>query len=167
MASLIPGIDRSAIVAIAEHHMRYDLAGYPRRLPPRPQHLTSRIVAVADAYDAMTSRRAYSAARVQDEAVALLAKIAGASLDPALVRLFIRLIGVYPPRSVVRLTSDEVAIVLANNPLDPSSPQVRVISSASGAIIEPRDVDLCAVDNVRVAACLDPRTLNVQVEDYL
>ena len=167
MAALIPGIDRSAIVAIAEHHMRYDLAGYPRRLPPRPQHLTSRIVAVADSYDAMTSRRAYSAARVQDEAMALIVKISGSSLDPTLVRLFVRLIGVYPPRSVVRLTNGEVAVVLSAGTVDPVLPQVRIIASASGAIIEPKDLDLAETDGVRVVACLDPRTLNVEVEDYL
>jgi HD-GYP domain-containing protein (c-di-GMP phosphodiesterase class II) len=166
-AALIPGIDRSAIVAIAEHHMRYDLTGYPLRSPARPQHLSSRIVAIADAYDAMTSRRSYSAARMQDEAMALIAKLAGTALDPPLVRLFVRLMGIYPPRSVVRMTSGEVGIVLVVNNDDPSLPSVRVISAPSGAIIEPRDVDLAVTEGMRISGCLDPSTLNVEVEDYL
>jgi len=167
IAATIPGVDRSAIVAILEHHMRHDLTGYPQRRAPRPQHLTSRIVAIADAYDAMTSRRAYSAARVQDEAVALLAEGAGSSLDPTLTRLFIRLIGVYPPRSVVRLTNGEVGIVLHPGASDPLRPTVRMISDASGAIVDAEDVDLSLREDLSIAQCLDARSLNVEVEDYL
>jgi len=72
---------------ILEHHMRLDLTGYPQREQARPQHLASRIVAVADAYDAMTSRRSYSNARRQDEAIGILVKNAGSAFDPVLVRL--------------------------------------------------------------------------------
>ena len=72
-------------VIILEHHMRYDSSGYPQRTPKRPQHLASRIVAIADAFDAMTSRRTYSAARVQDEAMSLVAQSSGSALDPVLV----------------------------------------------------------------------------------
>lgn len=167
MAALIPGIDRAAVVAILEHHMRYDLGGYPQRTPQRPQHLSSRIVAIADAYDAMTSRRAYSDPRPQDEAMALIAKISGTSLDPTLARLFIRLMGVYPARSVVRLTSGEVGVVLRAGATDPTLPCVRVVSGADGTLIAPRDVDLAMVEGLRVSGCLDPSTLNVAVEEYL
>jgi HD-GYP domain-containing protein (c-di-GMP phosphodiesterase class II) len=62
MIAMMPGMDKSAIVCVLEHHMRLDGSGYPKRPQPRPQHVVSRIVAVADAYDAMTSRRSYSAA---------------------------------------------------------------------------------------------------------
>ncbi|MDP2181917.1 MAG: HD domain-containing protein, partial [Actinomycetota bacterium] len=167
MAALMPGLDKSAIVIILEHHMRYDCAGYPQRVPARTQHLTSRIVAVADSYDAMTSRRAYSAARVQDEAMAVMVKSAGNSLDPALVRLFVRLMGVYPPRSVVRLSSGEVGVVVTPSPLDPVRPLIRVITTPDGAMIDPHDLDL-GVDAARsIIACLDPRGLNIEPDDYV
>jgi HD-GYP domain-containing protein (c-di-GMP phosphodiesterase class II) len=92
LISIMPGVDRSAIVTVLEHHMRFDGRGYPEVERSRPQHLPSRIVAVADAFDAMTSRRSYSPARVQDQAIAVIAESAGTALDPRLVRLFIRLI---------------------------------------------------------------------------
>ncbi|TLM97241.1 MAG: HD-GYP domain-containing protein, partial [Actinobacteria bacterium] len=167
MVSLLPGVDKSAVVTILEHHMRFDATGYPSRTPPRRQHLASRIVAVADSYDAMTSRRSYSAARVQDEAMAMLAKSGGNSLDPALVRLFVRLMGVYPPRSVVRLTAGEIGIVLEPSPSDPLRPVVRVIAAPSGDFMEPVDIDLMQAPEVKIRGCIDPQLLNIDVDAYI
>ncbi len=164
---LMPGVDRAATIPILEHHMRFDGIGYPVRVPQRPQHLASRIVAVADSYDAMTSRRSYSAARVQDQAMALLAAGADSSLDPVLVRLFIRLMGVYPPRSVVRLSGGQVAIVLESSPTDPLRPVVRVIATQTGEFIEPVDLDLATAPDILVRGCIDGRLLNIDVDTYL
>ncbi|MDZ4168355.1 MAG: HD-GYP domain-containing protein [Coriobacteriia bacterium] len=167
MVSMLPGVDKSAVVVILEHHMRFDGTGYPQRTPIRPQHLSSRIVAVADSYDAMTSQRSYSAARVQDEAMSLLAKGAGSALDPVLVRLFIKLMGVYPVGSVVRLSHGQVGIVIAPSDSDPVRPVVRVIASEDGEMIDPMDVDLAISTEISVRGCIDPRLLNIDVEAYL
>lgn len=166
-AALIPALDKSAIVVILEHHMRYDGSGYPGRVRPRRQHLASRIVAVADAYDAMTSRRAYSAARVQDEAMELLVRGSGTSHDPDLVRMFISLMGVFPPRSVVRLTDGSVGIVLRPGGVDVLRPVVRVIADPTGAMIDAVDVDLSAEEGLGVRHTLSAVDVNIEVDDYL
>ncbi|MBA4370531.1 MAG: hypothetical protein C0418_03005 [Coriobacteriaceae bacterium] len=169
-AATMPGLDRASIVVILEHHMRHDLSGYPQRVPMRRMHLSSRIVSVADAYDAMTSRRSYSAARLQDEGMSLLAKNAGTAFDPALVRLFITLMGVYPPRSVVRLETGETGVVLGAGEADALRPKVRVIADAAGTMVEPFDVDLAdpvASRGRQIARCLDSEGMNVDVEDFL
>ena len=83
------------------------------------------------------------------------------------MRLFITLMGVYPPRSAVRLSTDEVAIVLTANRVDPVRPVVRIIAAADGQLVEPTDVDLGAVDEVSVRGCIDPRMMNIQVEDFV
>ncbi len=167
-AARIRGLDKSAIVIILEHHMRYDGSGYPARTPKRPQHLASRIVAVADAYDAMTSRRSYSAARVHDEAMELLVRSAGTALDPALVRLFVSMMGVYPPRSVVRLSDGATAIVLRPNAHDPLRPVVRVIADGDGAMLsEPVEIDLGAGGGPDIVRCLDPADLNIDIDGYV
>ncbi|MBE0476271.1 MAG: HD domain-containing protein [Coriobacteriia bacterium] len=167
-AARMPGLDKAAVVTILEHHMRHDLTGYPRPASERRQHVASRIVAVCDAYDAMTSRRSYSAARLQDEAMSLLAKNSGAAFDPALVRLFIGVLGVYPPRSVVRFESGEVGVVVGPSVSDPLRPRVRVIAGMDGGIVEPFDVDLSRDDSGRaIQRCLDPEGLNVDVGEYL
>jgi HD-GYP domain-containing protein (c-di-GMP phosphodiesterase class II) len=168
-AALMRGLDRSSIVVILEHHMRYDLDGYPERSPRRPQHLTSRIVALADAYDAMTSRRSYAKARPQDEAMEILAKNSGTAFDPGLVRMFTQMMGIYPPRSVVRLTSREIAIVVSANS-DVIKPCVRVIADKDGRFVDPHDVDLSdpvQADGRRIDQCLDAEALNIEVDDFM
>ncbi len=166
MVALMPGVDRSAIVTVLEHHMRYDGTGYPEVSTGRGQRLASRIVAVADSFDAMTSKRTYSAARVQDEAVSQLVQGAGTSLDPVLVRLFVQIVGIYPPRSVVRLTSGDVALVLQPGESDPMRPVVRIIARFDGEFIDPVDLDLAAVTDVGVAETIDARLLNIDVDSY-
>ncbi len=166
-AALVPGLDKSAVVTILEHHMRFDGSGYPNRTPRRPQHLASRIVAVADAFDAMTSRRSYSAARVQDEAMTLLVQSAGTALDPALTRLFVSIMGVYPPRTVVRLEDGRTGIVIRPSESDLTRPLVRVIAQADGEMIDPFSVDLSAEGQPGIAMCLDAADLNIEVDDYI
>ncbi len=148
--------------------MRYDGSGYPSRSPRRPQHLAARIVAVADAYDAMTSRRSYSAARVHDEAMELLVRSAGTALDPALVRLFVTMMGVYPPRSVVRLSDGSTAVVLRPNASDPLRPFVNLIADGEGTMLaEPVALDLGVATGLEVVCCLDPADLNIDVDGYV
>jgi HD-GYP domain-containing protein (c-di-GMP phosphodiesterase class II) len=169
IAATMRGLDRSAIVVILEHHMRYDLDGYPRLTPRRPQHLTSRIVALADVYDAVTSRRSYSEARPQYDAMEILAKGAGTAFDPALVRMFVQMMGIYPLRSVVRLTSGEIAVVISPNN-DIVSPNVLVITDRDGTFVDPLDLDLSNPEHAcdrRIQESLDAAALNIEVDDYL
>jgi HD-GYP domain-containing protein (c-di-GMP phosphodiesterase class II) len=169
IAALTTGLDRASMVCVLEHHMRYDLTGYPSRTPKRMQHVSSRIVAVADAYDAMTSQRPYSAPRMQDEAMGIIVRNAGSALDPTLVRLFVDTLGFYPPRSAVLLNTGETAIVISPSPSDRVRPVVRVIAEPGGVMVTPFDIDLSAPDgNGReVVRCLDPSGMNVDVADFL
>ncbi|MFZ0342446.1 MAG: diguanylate cyclase [Gaiellaceae bacterium] len=71
---------------VLHHHERWDGAGYPNRLVGEQIPLGARIVFVADAYDAMTSERAYSQAMSQRDALAELERCAGTQFDPAVVK---------------------------------------------------------------------------------
>jgi diguanylate cyclase (GGDEF)-like protein len=71
---------------VLHHHERWDGAGYPNRLAGDQIPLGARIIFVADAYDAMTSERAYRQARTQRDALAELERCAGSQFDPAVVR---------------------------------------------------------------------------------
>lgn len=167
LVSRLPGVDKSAIVMILEHHMRVDGAGYPKPVIRRPQHLASRIVSVADAYDAMTSRRSYSAARVQDQAMSLMVKSAGASLDAGLVRLFVRMMGVYPARAAVRLSDGRIGVVVEPSLTDPVRPTVRVIADSLGMRTTPVDIDLTAERELSILSCIDARLLNIDVDLFV
>ena len=74
---------------IAEHHERYDGAGYPYGLKGDQISLGGRIVAVADCYDTMTTVRSYKTAMSPDAARAELAACAGSQFDPRVVRAFL------------------------------------------------------------------------------
>ena len=72
------------------HHERFDGAGYPRRLPGPDIPLAARIIAVVDAYDAITSVRRYKPAKPHDEAVAIIRSDSGRHFDPVIVQAFLR-----------------------------------------------------------------------------
>jgi HD-GYP domain-containing protein (c-di-GMP phosphodiesterase class II) len=69
--------------AIQDHHERYDGSGYPRQLAGEQISLGGRILAAADAYDALTSRRSYREPLASEESIALLASDVGSHLDAA------------------------------------------------------------------------------------
>ncbi|MFA7404029.1 MAG: HD domain-containing phosphohydrolase [Pelobacteraceae bacterium] len=73
---------------IGQHHERYDGMGYPNRIKHGDQLLESRIIGVADAFDAMTSDRPYRKALTLDVAITELSENAGTQFDPAVVEIF-------------------------------------------------------------------------------
>ncbi|MCB2191984.1 MAG: HD-GYP domain-containing protein, partial [Deltaproteobacteria bacterium] len=77
---------------VRHHHERWDGGGYPDGLAGEDIPLLARVVAVADAYDAMTSDRSYRASRGGQEAVAELAACAGSQFDPSVVEAFARML---------------------------------------------------------------------------
>jgi HD-GYP domain-containing protein (c-di-GMP phosphodiesterase class II) len=101
-----------AIISGYEHHLNYDLTGYPRPRQKRHISLFGRIISVVDRYDAMTSPRAYRQRTITPhEAVLYLIGNAGAQLDPTLVRLFVDLVGLYPSGTAITLDTGEDAVV--------------------------------------------------------
>jgi len=74
---------------VLAHHERYDGLGYPKGLKGDEIPFVSRIIAIADAYDAMTSERSYRSALPKDVAIDRLQKNAGIQFDPELVSVFI------------------------------------------------------------------------------
>ena len=77
---------------VLAHHERWDGTGYPRGLIGEATPLQSRIIAVADAYDAMLSYRPYRSSLTQAEAVAELKRCAGTQFDPYIVDVFLRML---------------------------------------------------------------------------
>lgn len=73
------------------HHERYDGSGYPERLRGLRIPLVARIIAIADAFDAMTSARPYRKARPRYEAIEEVKRCSGTQFDPALVKVFLRI----------------------------------------------------------------------------
>ena len=77
---------------VLHHHERWDGKGYPKGLKGEAIPLESRIIAIADAYDAMTSDRPYREAISRDAAIEEIRKNAGTQFDPELVEIFLSIL---------------------------------------------------------------------------
>jgi len=89
---LLPlGLAAPVATTVRHHHERYDGAGYPDGLAGEDIPLASRVIAVVDAFDAMTCERPYRQAKTRDEALAVLREEARGQFDPALVDIFCEL----------------------------------------------------------------------------
>lgn len=131
-----------------EHHMNYNLSGYPKLSVAWNQSLTARIVTIADCYDAMTSSRVYRRQPMSPEAVLkMMLSKGGESFDPVLLKLFVNCVGLVPVGSLVLLDTQELAVVIrpnANGSAD--RPWVKLISDTQGNAIDGPEVDLAETD---------------------
>ncbi|MCK4511540.1 HD domain-containing protein, partial [bacterium] len=96
---------------IVHHHERYDGSGYPDGLDGSSIPLGARILSVADAYDALTSRRPYREALASEEAYRILEAAAGTQFDPVIARAFLDLkqgVKAGPPQDAIELESESV-----------------------------------------------------------
>jgi len=160
-----------------EHHMKVDVSGYPENKRPREPTLFSRIIAVADGFDAGTSVRSYQYEPwAPDEVLREMRDNPRRGFDPLLVKALINATGVFPIGTLVILDTLELAVVSGTNP-DPNLlhlPQVKVISDHMGVpVTETRTLDLSEVDPAsgaprhRIIKTTDPQKYGIRVSDYL
>jgi len=165
---------RGMIVAY-EHHMKTDLTGYPKSLRARELSIFSKIVAVADGFDAATSRRSYQTVPIQpDQVLKEMWENPRRGYDAVVVKAFINLIGIYPVGTCVILDTYEVGVVHAANP-DVSQvhrPVVRIAATPEGTVQHPGVlVDLAHRDAEghhprTIIKVTDPQKYGINVSDY-
>ncbi len=165
---------RSMLVAY-QHHMKRDLTGYPRSLRMSDMTFYSKIVAVADGFDAATSRRVYTTKPLSPaEVLQEMRDNPRRGMDPVVVKAFVALLGIYPVGSLVVLDSFELAIVHAANPIAEmlSRPIVRIISDDLGNVEHPgRLFDLAQRNESgeytkSIIKTADPERYGIRVGDY-
>jgi putative nucleotidyltransferase with HDIG domain len=121
-----------APVVAFEHHLRLDGSGYPQGARREALNLGTMMCSIADVYDAMRSQRAYQQAFPTERVLAVLKKDDGLHFDAQLVRRFVQLLGIYPPGTLVKLASDEVAVVTRIHAPDPYRPRVKLLFGPDG-----------------------------------
>ncbi|MDR7523786.1 MAG: HD domain-containing protein [Armatimonadota bacterium] len=163
-----PGLARLAMVVAFEHHANYDLSGYPRVTVKRAPHLLTRIVQLADFFDAATSsRRLYRRPMLPVEAMRHILDGAGKSFDPVLARIFVQVLGLYPVGSVVELDTDEVAVVIRPGEREAARPVVKVVRNAAWREITPYTISLEEDRQRRILRALDPVEAGLDVTAHL
>lgn len=158
-----------------EHHRKMDGSGYPRVVRAREQGLFSRIVAVADGFDAATSQRSYQETpRVPSEVLRGMIENRERGMDPVVVKALVNTLGIYPIGTLVVLDSLELAIVHAppTGPEVLSRPVVRVVSDALGNPLFPGYLlDLAGRDSGgnptrSIINTADPARYGIRISDY-
>jgi hypothetical protein len=141
----------------------------------RELSIFSKIVAVADGFDAATSQRSYQpTAWEPSEVLRGMRDNAQRGLDPTVVKAFVNMLGIYPVGTLVVLDSLELAIVHAAPP-EPelvSRPTVRVVSDPMGNLLYPGnllDLTARAADGSFARTIIntaDPETYGIRIGDY-
>lgn len=153
-------ISRAVLEACYSHHEKIDGSGYPRGLKQEQISLLSRMAAVCDVYDALTSDRPYKQGWGPAVTVQRMAQWKG-HFDPRVFQAFVRSVGIYPVGSLVRLSSGRLAVVIEQNDQSLLAPKVKVFySTKSGMHIEQ------AVVNLAAAHCNDAIAARESAEDW-
>lgn len=118
-----------------EHHMNFDRTGYPDVDAEWGQATLSRIVAVADCFDAITAHRVYHRRpRSAFEGLQYLFGPARVMFDPAVLFALARTVGLYPPGTVMVTESGHLVLSLSPNPHDLRRPNCRVLARPDGPV---------------------------------
>ncbi|MDD2660172.1 MAG: HD-GYP domain-containing protein [Methylococcales bacterium] len=140
------GMYGGAIDVAHSHHERLDGTGYPRKLTAEQITPYTRIVTIADMYDAITSDRIYQKGRTHLEAINIMAKKCGTHLDSELTYKLIQCLGIYPPGNIVEMSNGEIAIVVEENKKKRLKPKVILLLDEDKKPRPERMVDLSKID---------------------
>ena len=144
----LKGLNELAVrvmIGAFEHHLNYDLSGYPKLVTKRNLTVFGRIISIADCYDALTSSRVYNRTPYPpDRALKFMLSKMGTAFDPLLLKIFVNAIGIYPIGTLVLLDTQEMGVIVQANP-NPDKidrPKVKIVTDPAGSVIDGEVVDL-------------------------
>ncbi|MGE5495247.1 MAG: HD-GYP domain-containing protein [Burkholderiales bacterium] len=120
-------ISENSRIASLQHHEKYDGSGYPNGISGEEIHKYSRIVCLADVYDALMSDRPYRKAMPPSEVIEYIMGGYNTMFDPEVVSALTRKIAPYPVGTCIRLSTGEIGIVVQNNEWASLRPVVKLI----------------------------------------
>jgi HD-GYP domain-containing protein (c-di-GMP phosphodiesterase class II) len=160
------GLSAGALTVLAQHHEMADGSGFPGKLNTERMSAAARIVALVNRYDNLCNPAVPSHALTPHEALSLIFAQAKSKFDATMLNAFIRMMGVYPPGSMVQLTDDRFAMVSSVNSSRPLKPRVLVCDPAV-PIEEALLLNLEDVGDLGIRRSLKPSQLPVAVQNYL
>lgn len=160
------GLSPGATMVIAQHHEHTDGSGFPLKLNADRLTMAARIVALVNRYDNLCNPNITAKALTPHEALSLLFAQGKNRYDTTILGAFIKMMGVYPPGSVVQLTDDRHALVVGVNSTRPLKPRVLVHEPK----IRPEEalaLDLERVPHLGIRRSVKPISLPREALDYL
>jgi len=150
--------DRIGRIALL-HHERWDGKGYPRQLAEKQIPLASRILSVADAFEAMVRDKPYRDSMIGYTAIRQILNDNSRRFDSEIIKVFIKSMGIYPVGSYVILNDGSVGIVSRIHQDAPLRPVVRILVNSQGKKVEKEQVNLLEKSESFIARPFNPRDL--------
>ena len=144
---------------VLQHHERWDGKGYPNGLNKESIEIGARIIAVVDAFVAMTSQKAYRSALLGYDAMKTLLADKGRRFDYEVIKAMIQSIGVYPIGSIVLMNDTSIARVAGIAPDAPLRPLIRILIDETGHQYpnnKGKLIDLREYKNTFIIKAVDP-----------
>jgi HD-GYP domain-containing protein (c-di-GMP phosphodiesterase class II) len=166
------GVSKLAMVAAFEHHQHGDVRGYPKTEEEVHQHAFSQIVALADAYDALTAARVYYSVQMPpDQAVRILLSKRGSAFNPVLVKAFVNMIGIFPIGTLLKLDTGQLGLV-THQTRDLLRPRVLLLTKFDGSEKDyGLEVSLLETTNGRykrsIFGTINPHEVKIDLKKYL
>ncbi len=156
------GINGAVLDVCQNHHAKMDGSGYPFSVQGDEISIYSRMAAVCDVYDAISSGRPYKTAWDPAESMRKMAEWTHGHFDPVVFHAFVKCIGIYPVGALVRLDSGRIGVVVGQSSTSLLTPKIKVFfSTKRNARIPPLIVDLSDTDCAeRIQAREDPAKWN-------
>ena len=152
-----PDMDAAVLDACLHHHEHLDGRGYPDRLRGDAISQLSRMTAICDVYDAITSNRPYKKGWHPAESLRRMAEWTDGHLDKRLFEVFVKTVGIYPVGSLVRLRSGRLGVVSETSAKSLTTPRVVVFyCTQSDRLLSPQLVDLAQPGQDRIVGQEDP-----------
>jgi HD-GYP domain-containing protein (c-di-GMP phosphodiesterase class II) len=141
------------IVVCYEHHVRYDMTGYPKSPYARRPHPASMMVSICDVYDALALKRSYKKDYPPEQIHELMMLERGKIFDPQLLDKFFEFVGVWPVGTLVALSDERIGIVRAVNEFESGRPAVQILAPENAG----ETVDLSARPDLSILRSLNPQ----------
>jgi len=137
------GFSKNVRDMVCSHHERADGSGYPDGLIRLNIPIYGRIAGIADSYDAMTTKTAYSPAMAAYESARELNEMRGKEFQTEVVEQFLRTIGMFPTGSIVELSDGTVGMVLEQNRVQSLRPKLMILLDTSHNMLgQPKILDM-------------------------
>ena len=160
------GLSEGALQVVAQHHEMADGSGFPARLNLDRMAIGARIVSLVNRYDKLCNPAQAAQALTPHEALSLIFAQSRTKFDATMLNAFIRMMGVYPPGSVVQLTDDRYASVISCNSSRPLKPRVMVCDTRV-PVEEALLLNLDGQADLGIRRSLKPTQLPAAARDYL
>ncbi len=163
--ALDAGLPEQIAEIILSHHEKLNGSGYPRQLSGDKVNLLSRILSLVNSYDNMCNPQDINQARTPYESLAHLFAHQRHEFDEVILKRMIKTLGIYPPGSMIQLSTGEYANVISGNISHPLRPFV-MLYEAGRSNQEPKIIDLREELSINISICLRPKQLPPEVLEY-